>query len=154
MQTAREQADQRIKAVEDAFTNAIGEWTGVGVSLGSIFGISPKDQVLGSIKSMQTLGFEPWRARVEKISPNDQASWDRWIKDGQDMLVNLQGIAQDATAASLPGIIAETASATVVETAQKTGAVVTAVWNAKGMIIAGVVALAVIVVVWKFKGAA
>ena len=151
MTSPSEQAGQRIAAVEAAFEKANGAWTGVGVSVGSVFGVTPQDQVLGAIRSMQTLGYVPWAARAQTLKPTDQAGWDRWVADGNDMLKNLAGIAQDADVSSLPGIVAATAAATVVEAADKTSAAVKAVWDAKGIIVLGLVAVAVAVVVWKFR---
>jgi hypothetical protein len=149
MTPTSEQATQRITAVEKAFSEAIGEWTGVGQSIGSFFGMTSQDQTLGAIRSMQTLGFEPWKARVNRLAPTDQEGWDRWIQDGNDMLKNLAGIAQDAAASSLPGIVAETATVSVVQVADKTVAVAKAVWNAKGLLIFGVAVLVVGFIAWK-----
>src|SRR5689334_22263809 len=129
MATPREQADQRIQAVEAAFDAAEGEWTGVGVTLGSLFGVSPKQQVLGAIRSMRELGYGPWSQRPRKLADTDQAGWNRWIADGNDMLRNLATTAQDADAASLDGILAATAVATVKQTAEVAAKTATALWD-------------------------
>lgn len=145
MSTVREQASARVQAVDAAFDDAIGKWTGASVSLGAIFGITPQDQVLGALRQMKTLGRDPWAARRDKLAENDAAGWARWVQDGNDLLKNLADTAQDAQAASLTGIVVNT----VVASASDVKQAAQSVWSAKWLIVTGIVAIAVIV--WKVK---
>jgi len=145
--SAREQATQRIQAVEDAFTHAEGAWSSATVSVTSFFGLSSaQSQVLGAIRSMRKLGFEPWQRRASTLAESDQAGWDRWVKDGNDMLKNLADTAQDASTNELDVIIADTVVATAVEV--KEDAVVALKWGTPVVLVAAAVAA---VVWWKVK---
>lgn len=145
MNTAKEQASSSVARVDKAFSDAEGKWKGVSMTLGELFGVSPQSQVLGAIKSMRSLGFEPWRSRVDKLKADDAEGWRQWTQDGNDMLVNLAGIAQDAQYAALDQILVST----VTETAKDVKATATAVWNAKWMLFAALALAAY--VVWRSK---
>ena len=143
--TASQQASDRVKTVDEAFVNARGAWSGVGISLGSIVGITPKSQVLTAIRQMQTLGRDPWAARRTKLAENDAQGWARWVQDGNDLLKNLANIAQDASTASLPAIVV----ATVAETKQTVQSAAATIWDAKYIIAAIVVGIAIIT--WRIR---
>jgi hypothetical protein len=147
-----EQADQRIKAVEQAFDRAEGAWFGAGMSIGALFGLgASSDQVLGAIASMRRLGLGPWSARARKLAPSDADGWKRWVQDGNDMLHNLATTAQEADAGTLDGILVDTVIATAVQVKDDTVKAATAVWDAKYQILALVLLLggAAVYVSWK-----
>lgn len=139
MSSVREQADELIAAVETAFDEAEGEWTGMGVSLGSLFGVGSQDQVLGAIRGMRSGPFEAWRNRINSIAATNQAALTRWVQDGNDMLKNLADTAQDANTNSLPAIVAETATATAVDAAEGAADAGKALWNQRYFIVGAVV---------------
>lgn len=152
--------EDRIAAVHQAIEDARGKWTGISQNLGGWvnqltggdFG-TPQAQVLGA-GGIGGIAKEAdkWATRGRALAPTDQAGIDRWLQDGRDLLVNLADIAQDAAPSGLAGIVAATATATAVEVKEKTVATVKAVWDAKGLIVLGLVAIAVIVVARKLPG--
>lgn len=139
--TIKNQASEVVKHVERAMLAALGQWSGIGVTLGSIVGITPKSQVTNALRQMQTLGIDPWKLRKQKLAENDAEGWQRWYKDGEDLIVNLRDIAQDATIGSLPNMIFSTVSATAsdVKSAAKN------VWSSRLIILAGIVIIGLIV---------
>jgi hypothetical protein len=143
--SVRDQSSARVRAVDDAFESAEGAWTGVGISLGSLIGVTPQSQVLNAIRQMKTLGRDPWVARRDKLSDGDVTGWARWIQDGNDLLKNLSSTAQDANTASLQGIVIETVTAS----AQDVRTAAVSVWQSKYLIIAGLALVAIIV--WRMK---
>jgi hypothetical protein len=145
MSTVREQASARVQAVDKAFSDAIGAWSGVSATLGELVGITPQSQVLNAIRQMQTLGRDPWVARRDKLVDNDQAGWDAWIKDGNDLLHNLASTAQDADSATLTAVVAET----VVATKQDVQVAAKSVWDAKYVLAA--LAIAVVLILYKVR---
>lgn len=156
MVSPREQASQRIRAVETALSDARAKWSGWSVSIGSYFG-SPKDQVLGAISQIESLGVAPWKARANKLAATDQAGWDRWIRDGNDMLANLASTAQEASAATLQAITAETVKATAVtvaRAAKKTATVAATVakeaWDFRYLAVVGLLAVAGLILYARF----
>lgn len=145
MKTAKEQAAERMKQVEAAFVRAEGAWESVGVSIGSLVGITPKNTVLGAIRQMRTLGYVRWATRAATLTDKDDKGWATWVRDGNDMLKNLAEIAQDADVSSIDGIV----MATVAQSAQDVKETAKAVWDFKWPIVAAVMALAAMV--WRLK---
>jgi hypothetical protein len=139
--TAQEQASNSVQKVDAAIEKAIGAWTGAGVGLSALVGISPQSQVLSAIRSMKTLGRDKWAARRDKIAPTDETAWSAWTKEGNDLLKNLADIAQDAEASSIPNIIWETTKASAGDVKE----VAQSVWSAKWVIVAGLIAVAAII---------
>lgn len=145
----RQQASLHIQAVEKAMSEARAKWSGWSVSVGSYFG-TPQDQVLGALRSIETLGVKPWKARADKLTRTDQVGWDRWTKDGNDLLHNLATTAQDAETGTLGAIIAEPIRATAAQVSRGAARVATgtvqaaqSVWGARKLIVAGLGAVAV-----------
>lgn len=141
----REQASVLIQKVDAAFEAAQGAWTGVGVSLGSLVGVTPQNQVLSAIRQMKSLGRDPWAARADKLAASDQDGWTRWVQDGNDLLHNLATTAQDAEYGSLPGIVAQTVTATK----QDVQAVAKTAWSFRWGFVA--LAAAAVLIIWKVR---
>jgi hypothetical protein len=146
--TPRQQAADVLARIDATLTQAEGDWSGVGVTIGSYFG-GQGDLVREQLARYRSDLLPALVREADKLAASDAAGWTQWSKAATSMLATIERISQMAASGTVFGVLAETAvevARTTRAAVRETKAAVSSVWGARHLLVLAVVAVAVVVV--------
>jgi hypothetical protein len=114
----------RIGQVESRLQKARGAWSGWGTTVSSWIGAAPKASVLHDLDHIESVGVRPWKQRGLALSnqkpsgPAGQKLLNAWVRDGNQILENITGIAKDGDNSTIQQILIDTAVASAKDAAE------------------------------------